>query len=173
MRQPTGWSGVAFNGWTEHTLYTFQDGADGALPSGGLVADSAGNLYGATPGSDGAPGGSVYELSPSGGSWTFHLLYDLSGDGPGPSQNLVRDSAGNLYGASWGNGLYGQGVVFRLTPTSNGWVYTDLHDFTEGDDGGNALGALAIDNNGTLYGTTYEGGVNGCVGCGVVYEITP
>ncbi len=115
----------------------------------------------------------MFELNPSGGNWTFNLAYDLSGGGPGPSQNLVRDAAGNLYGVSWGDGLYGQGNAFKLTPTESGWTYTSLHDFTGGSDGGNALGGLAMDSNGNLYGTTYMGGLASCGYCGVVFEITP
>jgi uncharacterized repeat protein (TIGR03803 family) len=159
------------SGWTEHTLYSFHGGSDGGQPMGGLITDSAGNLYGATGGSNASPGGTVYEISPAGGSWTFNLIYDLPGNGLGPSANLARDSAGNLYAATWGNGAYGQGVVFKLTPTDHGWVYTDLHDFTGGSDGANALGPMIADSNGTLYGTTYDGGSSNCA-CGVIFEIT-
>ena len=159
-------------GWSEHTLYSFHDGTDGAQPEAGVIMDSAGNLYGAT--CCGANnGGTVFVLNPSGGNWTFNLAYDLSGFGPGPSQNLVRDSAGNLYGSTWGDGLYGEGVVFKLTPTNGGWIYTDLHDFTGGSDGGNAEGGLVLDSNGNLFGTTYQGGLQSCAFCGVVFEITP
>jgi uncharacterized repeat protein (TIGR03803 family) len=160
------------SGWTEHTLYTFHDSTDGAEPSAGLVADGDGNLYGATCCGD-ENGGTLFYLSPSGGSWSFYLVYDLVGTGPGPSANLVRDGAGNLYGASWGDGRYGRGVVFKLTPTNNGWIYTSLHDFTGGSDGGNAEGGLAIDGEGNIYGTTYQGGLQSCAYCGVVYKITP
>jgi hypothetical protein len=41
-----------------------------------------------------------------------------------------------------------------------------------GSDGSNALGALTMDGNGVLYGTTYDGGSDLCA-CGVVFEITP
>jgi hypothetical protein len=160
------------SGWTERTLYSFHGGTDGSNPMAGLIADEAGNLYGVTPAINNQSGGSVFELTPSGGNWTFHLLYDLPGQGLGPQENLVRDSAGNLYGSSWGNGLYNNGVVFELSSTSNGWVYTDLHDFTGGTDGEFAIGNLAIDAAGHLYGTTYEGGSPDCA-CGVVYEVTP
>ncbi len=158
--------------WSETTLYKFTDGADGSEPSGGLIADSAGNLYGATFGSNGSPGGTVYELVRSGDAWTFKLIYDLPGTGGGPSANLVLDSAGNLYGATWGDGAAGLGNVFKLTPMGNGWSYTSVHDFTGSPDGANANGGLAIDSNGVIYGTTYEGGASNCL-CGVVFEITP
>lgn len=157
-------------GWTETTIYSFQDGSDGAEPSGGLIADSAGNLYGATPGSDSNPGGTVFELTPSGGNWTFNLIYDLPGAGPGPTGGVARDSAGNLYGATWGDGAYGYGNVFKLTPSERGWIFTSLHDFTNGSDGSNADAAPIVDGNGVLYGTTYNGGANSS---GVIYQVTP
>ena len=160
------------SGWSEHTLYSFQDGSDGANPAAGVIMDTAGNLYGATPGSN-SNGGTVFQMNPSGGNWIFNLAYDLTGVGPGPVANLVRDRAGNLYGASWGDGLYGQGAVFKLTPANGGWTYTSLHDFTGGADGGNAEGGLVMDSNGNLYGTTYQGGLSSCGYCGVVFEITP
>lgn len=161
------------SGWTETTIYSFKDGSDGSAPSGTLVTDSAGNIYGATAGSDANLGGTVFELTPSGGNWTFTLIYDLPGSGAGPFGGVARDSAGNLYGATWGDGAYGQGNVFKLTPTGNGWTFTSLHDFTNGSDGSNAMGTPIIDSNGVLYGTTYDGGAPVCGGCGVVYEITP
>lgn len=160
-------------GWSERTLYTFQNGNDGGDPAAGLISDGAGNFYGATP-SGAHNGGSVFELSPGVESWNFNLAYDLTGVGPGPEENLVRDSAGNLYGSSWGDGLYGQGAVFKLTPNGDGgWTYTSLHDFTGGSDGGAAEGNLVMDSQGNLYGTSYEGGLASCGRCGVVYEITP
>jgi uncharacterized repeat protein (TIGR03803 family) len=157
------------SGWTETTLYQFRNSSDGADPEGGVVIDGAGNLYGATLGGESAPGGTVYELSPSGGNWTFTLLCQIPGQGPGPQATMVRDSAGNLYAATWGDGRYGDGNIFKVAPTSNGWVYTSLHDFTNGSDGGNADGGLMMDSNGNIFGTTYNGGLN----YGVVFEIRP
>ena len=161
------------SGWVDHTLYAFSDGTDGANPQSGVVMDGSGNLYSATGGSDGAPGGTVFELVPGAGNWTFDLINDLPGQGLGPTDYLLRDSAGNLYGTTWGGGAYGNGNVFKLRPTSNGWIYTSIHDFTGGADGGNAEGGLVMDSNGNLYGTTYMGGLQSCGFCGVVFEITP
>jgi uncharacterized repeat protein (TIGR03803 family) len=106
--------------WTGQALYAFTDGSDGANPQSGALMDSAGNIYSATSGSDGALGGTVVELEPGVGGWTFHLIDDLPGQGPGPLDKLLRDSAGNLYGTTWGGGAYGQGNVFKLTPSAGG-----------------------------------------------------
>src|ERR1700685_455794 len=50
---------------------------------------------------------------------------------------LIFDQAGNLYGTAWGGGAYQYGVVFRLTPNSDGrWTEKVLHSFTRRGDGG-------------------------------------
>jgi uncharacterized repeat protein (TIGR03803 family) len=128
-------------------------------------------------------GGSVFELNPSGGGWTFTLLYNLSGlnrNPCGPREDLFMDAEGNLYGTTYCDGAYGLGSVFKLSPSSGGWTYADLHDFTGGTDGGNPISNVVIDAEGNLYGTTEYGGDDSLCGgdgappgCGVVWEITP
>ncbi|MGC2109089.1 MAG: choice-of-anchor tandem repeat GloVer-containing protein [Candidatus Korobacteraceae bacterium] len=164
-------------GWNEQTLHTFQDYNLGASPIGGLAFDSSGNLYGTTIYGGAQFSGTVYQLTPSLGSWTFHLLYSLAGnDGEGPLASLILDSAGNLYGTTYVDGAHQQGAVFKLTHSGSGWTYTSLHDFTGGSDGAGPLGQLIFDANGNLYGTTGLGGIPGSCdssGCGVIFEITP
>jgi uncharacterized repeat protein (TIGR03803 family) len=162
--------------WTENTLYAFQDGSDGSTPIGGLIFDQAGNLYGTTS-ADGSGGGTVFTLAPSNGNWAFTLLYGFAGPGgglqAGPQGNLLMDSAGNLYGTTYLGGVYGQGSVFMLTPSSGGWTYSDLYDFTGGNDGKWPNGSVVLDANGNLYGTTNGGGPSGSYGYGVVWELMP
>ena len=165
------------SGWTENILYNFQgQGPVGCCPAAGLIFDSAGNLYGAASAGGRNVGGSIFELTPAGEGWTFNLVYSLPGGGTGPEQPLVMDSSGNLYGtANQSGGAYGS--VFKLTQSNGNWIYTRLHDFTGGTDGGNPLSSLVIDANGNLYGTTVYGGSLTCgdegMGCGVVFEISP
>ena len=62
-------------------LYAFQGGNDGINPSGYMVFDSIGNLYGTTEAGGGTNGGTAYRLSPpiSGEAWSETLLYAFTG----------------------------------------------------------------------------------------------
>jgi uncharacterized repeat protein (TIGR03803 family) len=165
---------LAGSGWTESFLYSFGNGSDGGHLYAGLIFDQSGNLYGATAGGGPGGGGTVFKLTPSNGSWTYSLVYGLTGGSCGPYATLFMDGAGNIYGTTYCDGSYGYGNVFELSPSNGGWTYTDLYDFTGGSDGGNPISNVVLDANGNLYGTTSAGG-SGCAptGCGVVWEITP
>lgn len=166
------------SGWKETILYSFQGGNDGQNPYGGVILDPSGNLYGTT--SDGGSGGSgtVFELSPASGNWTFALLYSLSGGCcAGSLGNLAMDGAGNLYGTAYSTGDGLSGSVFKLKRSDSGWTYITLHNFGyRGPDGDLPVGGPTVDANGNVYGTTSDGGTHSCgfeVTCGVVWEITP
>jgi uncharacterized repeat protein (TIGR03803 family) len=124
----TGWDsdGIVYrlsrkpNGhWKETILHKFTGGADGDRPVGGVVLDSAGNLYGTTQSGGGACDcGTIYKLSPNpDGSWTNTVLHSFTGyDGASPSANMVFDEKGNLYGTTMFGGSGGGGVVFKFKP---------------------------------------------------------
>ena len=159
--------------WTEQTLHGFTNGIDEQNPTSGLVLDPSGNLYGTTLGGRTGMvlgGGTLYELTPGNGGWTFHTLYAFPGPtGGGPDATLIMDAAGNLYGTASHNGAYGHGSVFKLARSDGGWTYTSLHDFTGGGDGCCPASSLAFAANGNLYGAAF----GGAYGNGVVFEITP
>ncbi len=165
--------------WTETVLYRFKGGlSDGALPSGGLIFDAKGALYGTTwsGGNTGLQFGVVFKLTPpalSGGQWTETVLYNFKGgaDGAQPTAGLIFDNKGALYGATTSLGA-GSGAVFKLTPSSgkNPWAITVLHGFS-GTAGGYAPSAsLIFDSQGALYGTAQTGGI---AHQGVVFKLTP
>jgi uncharacterized repeat protein (TIGR03803 family) len=160
------------SGWSETTLYNFQNRNDGATPVGGLIVDSSGNLYGATASGGPDSGGAVFELTPhSNGTWAMTVLYDFTGQtGGGPQASLMMDSAGQLYGTTYKDGAGGYGSVAKLTRSNGSWVQTDLHDFTFGSEGAQPLGSVILDSTGNLYGTASAAGE---FGHGVVFEITP
>jgi hypothetical protein len=189
--------------WKEKVLYSFQGGTDGSVPAGGVVFDSAGNLYGATSGGGSGsctgwfPCGTVFELSPpaqKGGSWTESVIYNFQGyqygDGSSPG-GLVIDQAGNLYGSTGYGGTgdcvllgskEGCGTVYELSPpqTKGGaWTETILYSFQGGNDGYVPDGDLVFDKAGNLYGDAIFGGGKGTTCnalyqyCGTVFELSP
>jgi uncharacterized repeat protein (TIGR03803 family) len=105
------------------------------------------------------------------------VLYAFQGgtDGFYPESGLLLDASGNLYGTTTGGGTLGDGTVFELTPTANGWSETVLYSFQGGTDGYYPDTNLVMDDAGDLYGTTPYGGTGGCPvsACGTVFELTP
>jgi uncharacterized repeat protein (TIGR03803 family) len=161
--------------WTYNVLYNFTAQNDGSRPDGNLIQDASGDLYGTTALAGSGGGGTVFELSPSGGGWTFSVIHSFTGT-EGPVDALTMDAGGNLYGTTYKDGAYGFGNVFKLSPSNGSWVYTSLYDFTGGADGGNPLSNVTMDSAGNLYGTAAYGGSDRRLcggGCGVVWEITP
>ena len=154
--------------WTANILRIFQGQTDGWSPTGGLVFDNAGNLYGATWGGGTNGSGAVFTFQASGGTWNYSQIYSgFTGNG-GPFGTLTIDADGNLYGTTQLDGAYGMGSVFKLTHTGGGWSYATIHDFTGGADGGNIAGGVALDSSGDLFGTAVQGGAHGQ---GLVWEI--
>jgi uncharacterized repeat protein (TIGR03803 family) len=162
------------NDWIFKLLYSFTGGDDGGYPEAALVADANGNLYGTTIYGGLAGNGTVFELSPANGSWTLTTLYSFVEQNADPVSPLILDSAGNLYGTTARGGSFGDGSVFKLTKTNSTWVYSSLHNFSGGSDGGDSRGSPILDTQGNLWGTAVAGGIS-CNGstCGVVWEITP
>jgi hypothetical protein len=81
---------------------------------------------------------------------------------------VVLDLVGNIYGAATG-GSYNQGIVYRVTHTTSGWVTSKLYDFTGGNNGGNPTAGVTLDDAGNLYGTVPGGADN----VGLVYKLSP
>lgn len=169
----------------ESLLYSFNTYAHGQEPAGGLIADAAGNLYGATTYGGLYGAGAIFELSPgSAGSWTETVLYSFKDtnrgatDGRAPYGALVFDKTGNLYGATTWGGTGGVGTIFELTQSKGKWAETVLWNFDSGN-GFNPQGGLVFDHAGNLYGTTRFGGgytqqmcsFDG--GCGTVFQLQP
>ena len=149
--------------WHETVLYSFGGDGDGWQPSGGLLLDASGNIYGTTASGDsgcsmgsGASCGNVFKLQRNGTGWMHTILYTFTGgkDGAQPSSGLIRDSKGNLYGVTNLGGSFGFGTIFKLDVNNNKAI---LHSF-KGTDGAYPFADLVRDAAGNLYGTTTEGG---------------
>ena len=168
----------------ENTLYTFQGSPDGSTPVAPPTALN-GLLYGTTQdggtspcpslGNDGC--GTVFSITTTGQESVLHSFNGFPYDGAIPESTLLHLN-GTFYGTTgWGGsgGCYGSrqegcGTVFSITPSGQEQV---LHSFKGGSDGAYSLSDL-VNVNGTLYGTTEQGGRN-CygAGCGTVFSITP
>ncbi len=158
---------------TERVLYSFTGGADGLGPSGGLIQDSNGNLYGTTSqggsGCNGMGCGVVFKLSPAGIETVLHT-FTGGADGSYPQAGVIQDAKGNLYGTTTvgGTGCLGSGcgIVFKLNPAGK---LTVLHRFRSGADGAYPQAGLIQDARGNLYGTTTAGGGDDV---GVVFKLS-
>ncbi len=166
--------------------FTGTTGVDGENPTAGLIADSAGNLYGTASSSDSTGAGAVFEINPAAKTETVLYTFNGSTDGGAPVSALVMDPAGNLYGTASYGGAEGDGAVFELSPmpgggcpagsnTGNGWCETVIYSFTGGADGVGPIAALAIDSGGNLYSTTSGSLVSfaGTNKCGSVFKLSP
>jgi uncharacterized repeat protein (TIGR03803 family) len=172
----------------ETILYKFFGSPDGNGPSGGLVRDSNGNLYGTTQAGGNNGGvcpsegcGTVFELIKDGETYTEKVLFAFTGGANGADPNgLVRDANGNLYGTTLGGGpldcassAAGCGLVFKITHAGGKEV---LYRFKGSADGASPMAPVILDAKGNLYGTTAWGGRFGGVctsyGCGAIFKIT-
>jgi uncharacterized repeat protein (TIGR03803 family) len=151
---------------TETVLHAFAGSVDGGNPIGHLVRDAAGNLYGTTIFGGGFHSGVgvVFKLDPTGKET---VLYKFTGgnDGGNPHGGVTGDAVGNLYGTTLSGGASGNGVVFKVDPTSKETV---LYSFTGGTDGRFCEATLTRDTAENLYGTTLYGGASGN---GVVFKV--
>jgi uncharacterized repeat protein (TIGR03803 family) len=176
--------------WKVSILHAFRGSPDGATPQAGLTFDTAGNLYGTT-----AAGGTssaalcapygcgvVFKLAVNpDGTWTESVLHSFkdSPDGATPAAGLVFGAGATLYGTTFYGGLmgsetgvFGGGVVFKLTPNPDGtWTESVVYSFEGQPDGANPAGGLVLDATGDLYGTTVGGGSFCSGGCGTVFKL--
>jgi uncharacterized repeat protein (TIGR03803 family) len=163
---PNGWGGV-FRTDTNGVLTTlanFNGRGNGGTPASPLILGADGALYGTTdftgPGGD----GTAFRVTTN-GSLTTLAGFNLT-DGLEPNQ-LLQAADGNLYGTTLEGGVNGNGTVFQLL--TNGRLNT-LASFNYTNGGSLPAAGLIQTPDGTLWGTTYEGGANGL---GTVFQVSP
>ncbi len=163
-------------------LHSFTE-ADGFIPTGNLILDSAGNIYGTTDfgGPDGGfnPSyGVLFKLTPKGkysvvssGDWG-DCLNNCS-----PSY-IVRDAQGNFFGEGFSvdSGGDNNGGLYEVNASGTA---SEITNFCFGVDTPCPNGALPfgqiVESAGLLYGTTEVGGgaTQQAFGQGVVYQLDP
>ena len=155
---------------TYQLRHSFGAYPDGQEPSGGLVADAAGNLYGTTAAGGRMRVGTVYRLDAT--SWAESVLHSFDNTNPNdawtPSDAMVFDGADRLFGVAASGGM-GWGAVFMvdLPARAESLAYTFTGDAKNGY---GPISPLLRDAQGDLFGTTTDGGANST---GTVFEITP
>jgi uncharacterized repeat protein (TIGR03803 family) len=160
--------------WVKRTLW---DGFEDEIYAP-LIVGKNGTLYGSITDDEFHDTSSIFSLTPPGDGvkgWTFNTLYTFQGgsDGAYPVAALIEDASGALYGTTEYGGSANMGTVFKLTPPSAGtgaWTEQQLYAFQGGTDGAMPEAPLAFGPNGSLYGTTYTGTINGG---GLVFQLTP
>lgn len=161
---------------TETVLASFT-GTNGNGPSGGLILDAKGNLYGVTISGWSSGDGTVFKVTPPAAgktAWTATVIASFTGgtNGANPDVSPIFDAEGNLYSATSKGGKFGDGVVFKLTPPAAGktaWSETVLASFN-GTNGSNPYAALIFDTKSNLYGATSKGGMHTD---GTVFKLSP
>ncbi len=169
LRPPARFPPSIFAPWTETVLHSFQGGTDGVNPYAAVTFDQAGNIYGTTSAGGAGGGGTVYELSRSGGGWTESVIFNFSGpNGAIPYSGVIFDNAGNLYGTTLQGGSDGRfGAVYELTYVAPvGWTESFLYSFTDPSDGAEPYAGLTFNASGNLFGAAADG-------AGVIFELTP
>jgi uncharacterized repeat protein (TIGR03803 family) len=163
----------------------FSNCSDGYDPNA-LIQASDGNFYGAaqltTQGTSNPHGGTLFKITPSG---QFTLLFTFSKNSSGqylngdnPASGLVEANDGFIYGTSFEGGSNNDGVLFRIQKT--GKNFSVVHTFCSSSNCADGIspGGLILGRDGSLYGTTFEGGSNNSTcaplsGCGTIFKFTP
>jgi uncharacterized repeat protein (TIGR03803 family) len=161
----------------ETVLHAFKGGSDGSAPAGLTLLD--GVLYGATSSFDGTGTSTIFSFNPAtGAEQTLHQLTPAEGK----NANALIAANGLLYGTAQGGGststtqctdivveYSGCGTLFSFDPKARSLHV--IHAFTGAPDGTGPRAAPIV-VNGTLYGTTQQGGgPSGCSSCGTVYAV--
>nr|MBA3916386.1 hypothetical protein [Terriglobales bacterium] len=160
--------------WQDTTLHGFTNAVRDNGPVGGLAADPAGNLFGATNSGDDSGSGEIFQLSPlSGGGWNYKVIYQFRAgkiDVSAPAGTPLIDPAGNIYGAAYSGGHSLGGGVYKLAPQPDGtWQESVIYSFLGGANGTAPL-SLAFGPDGNLYGTLLYGGAQHE---GSIYQLSP
>ena len=115
--------------WNQTVIYAFTGGEDGSGPGARVTVDRSGDVYGMTPTGGTYGVGTIYKLHLHAGSYTFQVIHTFTGgnDGATGSAGRMLLQHGRLFGAATAGGMYGNGVVFELTPTAVGeWDFRTL-----------------------------------------------
>jgi uncharacterized repeat protein (TIGR03803 family) len=139
------------------------NGANGGVPSAGVILDSSGDLFGTTSSGGACDDGTVFEIAR--GSYTITTLASFDGSNGEEPNGVVLDSSGNLFGTTRYGGAIGSGSVFAIAQGSG--AITTVASFNNST-GAFPEASVTMDSSGNLFGTTSMGGFGDD---GTVFEI--
>src|SRR5438132_1147133 len=134
------------------------NGADGANPQAGLIADANGNLFGTTQSGGANRFGTVFEIAKTAGGYASTPTVLVSFNGPNgavPVAGLIADANGNLFGTTLSGGANGLATVFDIGKAARAYASTPAIQLTfransNGADGQLPRAGLIADANGNL-----------------------
>jgi uncharacterized repeat protein (TIGR03803 family) len=168
-----------------HEFCSLSGCADGEDPLGGVTFNSAGHIFGTTYYGGKENAGVVYELALDAGKWDESVLHSFCSDkassgrcldGSNPTNEVIFDTPGNLYGTTQLGAAGNGGTLYKLTPSATVWTETVMHGFCVKagcPDGNQPSGTPSFNADGDLLGTTGGGGTGVPSAAGVVYEVIP
>lgn len=162
-------NGTSYNS-TPVAIASF-NGTIGTTPTGNLIMDSAGNLFGTTQYGGANNVGTIFEIAKTGASYSSTpttLVSFNSSNGSNPLGDLIMDAAGNLFGTTLTDSTNG-GTVFEIVKSGGSYssAPTTIATFN-GSNGRYPRNGLIMDAAGNLFGMTSSGGASNN---GVVFEI--
>ena len=133
---------------------------DGSNSSGGLIQSPNGNFYGTTEQGGADNYGVVFKMTPDGLVTPLFNFDSTDGSDPDAYGPLLLATDKTFYGTTAEGGAFRWGTIFKITSAGK---LTSLYNFCSQpncSDGALAVEGLIQATDGTLYGTTDEGGVN-------------
>ncbi len=146
----------------------FDGTSTGSNPQGTLMQASDGFLYGMTNSGGANNEGVLFRFDPVTSSLTDLMDFSGTANGSFPQSALTQAPNGMLYGTTSQGGTKGFGVLFQFDPVA--LSCTKMLDFTGNANGSSPIGSLILATDAKLYGTTFQGGVNGY---GTLFQFDP
>lgn len=131
---------------------------NGSSPHGSLIQGSDGKLYGMTSGGGINNLGVLFQYDPATSIYTKKLDFAGTTNGNYPYGSLIQANDGKLYGMTSAGGINFMGVLFQYDLATS--TCTKKLDFSGVTNGSKPNGSLMQASDGTLYGMTYQGGIN-------------
>ena len=134
-------------------------GSTGITTFAGLTIATNGKMYGLSVTGGDHGDGMIFEFDPTSGSFSKKFHFDENTTGANSRSNLMQASNGKLYGMTFSGGQASQGTLFEYDLTNG--VFQKKVDFWGSSNGGSPFNDLIELPDGTLFGATTNGGING------------